>query len=238
MLLVARRDLGAYFNSYWGYAVIAAVLVIDGLLFNAFALGDEAKYSAKVIEDFFFWSFGLTAIASVFMTMRVVAEERQTGTIVLIDSSPVAPWQFVGGKYISAMSVMTVLVVSTIYMPALVFVNGKVSYGHLVSGYTGLLLVAAACCALGTLASSVSRSQLVAGVISASTVGFFVLGWMVAKVTDPPLNDLFSYMSFFDRHFRGFGRGQVNTEDVIFYLSVVFVALMLASRFMAARRWR
>jgi len=235
---VARRDLGAYFNSYWGYAVIAAVLVIDGLLFNAFALGDDAKYSSKVIEDFFFWSFGLTAIASVFMTMRVVAEERQTGTIVLIDSSPVAPWQFVGGKYISAMSVMTVLVVSTIYMPALVFVNGKVSYGHLVSGYTGLLLVAAACCALGTLASSVSRSQLVAGVISASTVGFFVLGWMVAKVTDPPLNDLFSYMSFFDRHFRGFGRGQVNTEDVIFYLSVVFVALMLASRFMAARRWR
>ena len=235
---MARRDLGAYFNSYWGYAVIAAVLVIDGLLFNAFALGDDAKYSSKVIEDFFFWSFGLTAIASVFMTMRVVAEERQTGTIVLIDSSPVAPWQFVGGKYISAMSVMTVLVVSTIYMPALVFVNGKVSYGHLVSGYTGLLLVAAACCALGTLASSVSRSQLVAGVISASTVGFFVLGWMVAKVTDPPLNDLFSYMSFFDRHFRGFGRGQVNTEDVIFYLSVVFVALMLASRFMAARRWR
>ncbi|MBL4685531.1 MAG: ABC transporter permease subunit [Nannocystaceae bacterium] len=238
ILLVARRDLGAYFNSYWGFAVIAAVLVIDGLLFNAFALGNTAKYSAKVIEDFFYWSFGLTAIASVFMTMRLVAEERQTGTIVLIDASPIAPWQFVGGKYISAMVVMALLVLSTIYMPALVFVNGKVSYGHLVAGYSGLLLVAAACSAIGTLASAVARSQLVAGVISASMVGFFVLGWMVAKVTDPPLNDLFSYMSFFDRHFRGFGRGQINSEDVVFYLSIVFVSLMLASRFMAARRWR
>ena len=238
ILLVARRDLGAYFNSYWGYAVIAAVLVIDGLLFNAFAVGSEAKYSSNVIEDFFFWSFGLTAIASVFMTMRLIAEERQTGTIVLVDSSPVAPWEFVGGKYLSAMIVMSALVLATVYMPALVFVNGKVSYGHIVAGYVGLLLVSAACCGIGAFASAIARTQLVAGVISAAVIGFFVLGWMVAKVTDPPLNELFSYVSFFDRHFRNFGRGQINTEDVVYFVSIAFVFLMLATRFMGARRWR
>ena len=238
MLLVARRDLGAYFNSYWGFVIIAAVLVIDGLLFNAWALGDEAKYSSKVIEDFFYPSFGLTATASVFVTMRLIAEERQTGTIVLVDSSPVSPGQFVGGKFLSALFVMALLVLATIYMPALVFVNGKVSYGHLVAGYTGLLLVAAACCGIGTLASAISRHQLVAGVISAALVVFFVLAWLLAKVTDPPIKDLISYLSFYDRHFRPFGRGQINTEDVVFFLSITFVSLMLASRFMAARRWR
>jgi len=238
MLLVARRDLGAYFNSYWGFAVIAAVLVIDGLLFNAFALGDEAKYSSKVIEDFFFYSFGLTVIASVFMTMRLVAEERQTGTVVLVDSSPVSPGQFIGGKFLSALIVMSALVLATIYMPALVFVNGKVSYGHLVAGYFGLLLVAAACCGIGTLASAISRSQLVAAIISAAVISFFVLAWALAKVTDPPLKDIISYLSLYDRHYRPFSRGQINIEDVVFFVSIAFASLMLASRFMAARRWR
>jgi len=137
MLLVARRELAAYLNSYWGYAVIAAVLVIDGLLFNAFALGNQPKYSSKVIEEFFYFSFGTTVIASILLTMRLVAEERQTGTIVLIDSSPLGAWQLIGGKYLSAMVVLATMVLATMYMPALVFVNGKVSYGHIFAGSPG-----------------------------------------------------------------------------------------------------
>lgn len=238
MLLVARRDLAAYLNNYWGYAVIAAVLVIDGLLFNAFALGDKPKYSSQVMEEFFYFSFGTTIIASILLTMRLIAEERQTGTIVMVDSSPLSGWQLVGGKYVSAMVVLGSLVLLTLYMPALVFVNGKVSYGHIVAGYTGLLLVAGATAAIGTFASTVSRSQLVAGFVSVAVVVFFLVTWLLAKVADPPLKDVLSYLSFFDRHYRGFMRGQINTEDVLYYLSLAFGFLMLSSRFVAARRWR
>jgi ABC-2 type transport system permease protein len=238
MLLVARRDLAAYLNGYWGYAVIAAVLIIDGLLFNAFALGDSPKYSSKVIEEFFYFSFGTTIIASILLTMRLFAEERQTGTIMLVDSSPLSDWQLVGGKYVSAMVVLGGMVLLTVYMPALVFVNGKVSYGHIVAGYTGLLLVAGATAAIGTFTSTVSRSQLVAGFISVATVVFLLITWLLAKVADPPLKDILSYLSFFDRHYRGFMRGQINTEDVVYYLSIIFVFLMLSTRFLAARRWR
>jgi ABC-2 type transport system permease protein len=238
MLLVARRDLAAYLNNYWGYAVIAAVLIIDGLLFNAVALGDAPKYSSKVIEEFFYFSFGTTIIASILLTMRLFAEERQTGTIVLVDCSPLSDWQLVGGKYLSAMAVLGAMVLLTVYMPALVFVNGKVSYGHIVAGYTGLLLVAGATAAIGTFTSTISRSQLVAGFISVAIVVFLLITWLLAKVADPPLKDILSYLSFFDRHYRGFMRGQINTEDVIYYLSIIFVSLMLSSRFLAARRWR
>lgn len=238
MMLVARRELAAYLNSYWGYAVIAAVLVIDGLLFNAFALGNTAKYSSKVIEEFFYFSFGTTVIASILLTMRLIAEERQTGTIVLIDSSPLGAWQLIGGKYLSAMTVIATMVLATMYMPALVFVNGKVSYGHIFAGYTGLLLVAGSVAAIGTFASAISRSQLVAGFASVVLTVAFLVMWLLAKVADPPLVDVFSYLSLFDRHFRGFMRGQINTDGVIFYLSISFVFLMLASRFMAGRRWR
>lgn len=238
MLLVARRDLAGYLNSLWGYAVIAALLLVEGLFFNGFALGNQPKYSSKVIEDFFYLTFGITTAASILLTMRLVAEERQTGTIVLIDSSPVSSWQLIGGKYLSAMLVLGAMVAATAYMPALVFVNGKVSYGHIFAGYLGVMLVMAAVAAIGTFASAVSRSQLVAGFTSVALTVSLVVMWLVAKVADPPIADIFSYLSLFERHFRGFMRGQINSEDVVFYLSIAFLFLMLASRFMAARRWR
>lgn len=238
MLLVARRDLAGYLNSMWGYAVIAAVLLIDGLLFNAFAVGDQPKLSSKVIEEFFYFSFGTTVIASILLTMRVVAEERQTGTIVLVDSSPLTDWQIIGGKYLSAMIVIAAMIALTVSMPALVFVNGKVSYGHIHAGYLGLLLVAMAVTAVGTFSSAIARSQLIAGFASVVLVVFLLVMWLLAKVADPPLKDVFSYLSLFDRHYRGFMQGKINLDDVVFYLSIVFVSLVLASRFMAARRWR
>lgn len=238
LLLVARRELAAYFNSYWGWVVIAVILLIDGLLFNAVAMGDKPKYSSEVIEEFFWVSFGCTVIASLPVTMRLFAEEKQTGTMVLLDGAPLSRWQLVGGKYLSAMLVMAVLVLATLYMPALVFVNGKVSYGHIFAGYLGLMLVAAAATAVGTLGSAVARNQIVAFIVSALLLAFLVLAWLLAKVADPPLKDVISYLSFYDRHFRGFGEGKINLESVVYFLSVAFVSLLMSSRFLAARRWR
>ncbi len=238
MLLVARRDLAAYLNNYWGYAVIAAVLLVDGLLFNAVAIGSTARYSSEVIEKFFWSSFGVTAVTSVLLTMRLVAEERQTGTLTLLDSCPLRPWQVIGGKYTAAMGVLLFMIASTIFMPALVMVNGKVSGGQLFAGYLGLALVAAACAAIGTFFSSISRSQLVAGFLTLVVVGVFVLAWLLAKISDPPLQDIFSYIGFYDRHFASFGKGQINTEDIVFFVSIAFGFLMLSTRFMAARRWK
>ena len=74
-LTIARRDFAAYFNTPWGHAVIAAILLVDGLLFNAYALGTSAKYSADVLTEFFYFSAGTTIIASVILTMKLFAEE-------------------------------------------------------------------------------------------------------------------------------------------------------------------
>lgn len=236
--MVARRDLAAYLNNVWGYAVIAILLVLEGLMFNAFALTERPKYSAQVIEEFFYLTFGFVCFAAVILTMRVIAEERQTGTLVLLDSSPLQPWQIIGGKYVAVMSVLLFLIACTIYMPGLVFVNGKVSFGHLFAGYLGLGLLAAATAGLGTLASTISRSQLVAGIVGAVMVTTLVVAWFLAKIVDPPLKDIFSYASLLDAHYRGFMEGKINTEDVVFFVSIAFVGLTLSTRFMAARRWR
>jgi ABC-2 type transport system permease protein len=81
IMLVARRELGAYLNSIWGYVVVAVVLALNGLFFNAFAVSNRPRLSADVLEDFFYYSFGFTAVAGVLLTMRLLAEERQTGTM-------------------------------------------------------------------------------------------------------------------------------------------------------------
>lgn len=237
--LVTRRELSSYFNSIWGYIVAAVILIIDGLLFNAFALTDRPRLSFEVLRDFYYFSFGTTTIAAILLTMRLVAEEKQNNTIVLLDSSPLSDWQIIGGKFLSALLFLSLLILATAYMPAMIMVNGKVSLGHVMSGYLGLILVGAAVTAIGTFASTLSRSQLVAAVIGSVVTVFLLISWLLAKVADAPLDSVLSYLSLFDRHFRtSFMEGRIETKDVVYLLSLTFGFLMLATRVFGARRWK
>ena len=74
--LLVRRELRSYFDTSWGWIILALVLVLDGLLFNAFALGTRERYSANVLSDFFYFSSGTTMIAGILLTMRLIAEDR------------------------------------------------------------------------------------------------------------------------------------------------------------------
>lgn len=238
LTLVTRRELARYFNSMWGYIVAAVILVINGLLFNAFALTASPRYSFEVLRDFFYFSFGTTTIASILLTMRLVAEERQTNTIVLLDASPLSDWQIIGGKWLSAMVFLLILLVATLYMPAMIFVNGKVAVGHILSGYLGLLLVGSATTAIGTFTSTLSRSQLVAAVLGGVITVFMLIAWLLARIAEPPLDQILAYMAFFDRHFRTtFMEGAIHTRDIVFYVTVTFAFLMAATRTFASRRW-
>jgi ABC-2 type transport system permease protein len=236
-LLIARRDFQAYFNTAWGYVVIAVLLLIHGLLFNALAMESKAKYSADVLEEFFYLSSGFTMIAAIILTMRLFAEERSSGTMVLLDTAPVRPVQVVLGKFMAGMGIVLVLLGLSIYMPALIFVNGKVSLGHIFSGYLGLVLLACAVVAIGTWGSSLTRIQFVGGAIAGVVTAVLVLMWALGKVSDPPLDDLTSYLSLFDKHFQPFMQGRVNTQSIVFYLSLCFAFLLLSVRSLRGRRW-
>ena len=237
ILLVARRDLWAYINTVWGWTILALALLFDGLFFNAFALTNTAKYSADVLDQFVFLTSGITLTAAVLITMRLFAEERQTGTIVLLDSSPLSEAQIVLGKYLSGMGFLTVFLILTGYMPAMIFVNGKVSPEQIAVGYAGILLMASAGVAIGTWASALSRNQLLAAVISAAVTVFFVGCWWGARLLDPPFKAVVSYVAFFDQQLKPFQQGRLDTQGVVFFLSLTFAFLLLANRSLIARRW-
>ncbi len=237
VLLIARRDFQAYFNTAWGYVVIAVVLLINGVLFNAFAMKSTARYSTDVLEDFFYFASGTTMIAAIILTMRLFAEERSEGTMVLLDTAPVNDMQVVLGKFLAGLAMVTILLLLTLYMPGLIFVNGKVSMGQIGAGYLGLFLLGCSVVAIGTWGSSVSRVQFAGAAIAGVVTVALLLMWLVGRISDPPLDDILSYLSLFDKHFQPFMQGRVNTESVVYYLSVAFAFLLLSVRSLRGRRW-
>jgi ABC-2 type transport system permease protein len=236
--LIARRELGSYLRSMTGYVIAALVLVVDGLLFQAWVLGGPDRLSAEVLGQFFWISSGVTMISSVFISMRLLAEERQTGTLVVLTSSPVHDWQIVLGKFLSAFIFLGMITLATLYIPGLIFVNGKVSIGHMAAGYIGLLLLGGASLAVGTFGSALARTQVLAAIISGVLMVALVACWLLARVMERPFSDVFAAMSIFFRHFPPFQSGQVHLRDVVYYLAVIYFALFAATRVLESRRWR
>ena len=236
VILLARRELATFLNTWWGWAILAMVLLIDGLLFNAFAMGSAPRFSADVLEDFFYFSSGTTMVAGVLITMRLLAEERQTGTIVLLETAPIREWQIVLGKYLGAVGFLALITALTIYMPILIQVNGKVSWGQIGAGYMGLLGLGGAAVAIGTYGSALARNQLLAAVIGGVILVLMLLGWLLGRITEAPIADVMSYSALFDRHFQPFMRGRINTESIVFFGSVIFAFLLLSTRVLQSRR--
>ncbi|AKF80169.1 ABC-2 type transport system permease protein [Myxococcus fulvus] len=237
-LLIARRELSGYLRTLSGYVVIAVILALNGLFFNAYALGGASKRSAEVLSQFFYYSSGFTIVASVFISMRLLAEERQTGTLPLLYSSPLRDRDIVLGKFLAGFAFLALYVLCTLYMPVLVLVNGKVSWGHVGAGYLGLLLLGSASLAVGTFGSALAKNQLLAAITSAVMLVALILCWLLARITEQPLADVFSAMSLWNQHFPPFQSGLIHVRDVVYYLVVTYVALFAATRVLEARRWR
>ena len=237
-LLIARRELAAWLRTLQGYAIIAVVLAVDGLLFNTYALGGVSKRSSEVLALFFTFSSGTTMVASVFISMRLLAEERQAGTLPLLSSSPVTEGEVVLGKFLSALAFLALLTLCTGFMPLLVRVHGRLSLGHIAAGYLGLLLLGSASLAIGTLGSALARNQVLAAVFSGSMLVALLTCWLLARVTEQPLADVFSALALWNEHFQPFQAGVVHVRDVVYYLLVTYVALFAATRVLEARRWR
>lgn len=237
VLLIARRELAAYLRTMSGYIIIAGVLFVDGLMFNAFSLGTGTRTSSEVISDFFYFSSGSTMFCAVLLSMRLLAEERQNGTLNLLYSSPVRDVEIVLGKYLSALVFLALFLLTTSYMPLLVMTVGKVSLGQIAAGYFGLLLLGSACLAVGTFGSALTKSQVLAAILSGVMVVSLVISWLLVRVTDRPLTEVFGALAIYG-HFKPFESGLVHLKHVAYFVLVTYVALFGATRVLEARRWR
>lgn len=236
VLLIARRELFAYLRSPLGAVIIAGALLIDGLWF--YYQATLKLVSVEILQQFIWVASGTTMASSLFLSMRLFAEERQTGTLVLLNTSPVRDWEIVLGKYLSALSVILVLTACTAYLPALILVHGKISWGHVLVGYVGIVLIGSAAISIGLFGSALARSQVVAIIISAAILGALILLWVVARAMDPPLNRFFSALAIHHENFRPFMAGRLELGSVAYYLAMTYFFLLASMKVLEARRWR
>jgi ABC-2 type transport system permease protein len=236
--LIARREIAAYFNTWTGYIITIAYLVITSSLFHAMVAGSQPKFSNQMLYDFFYFPGGVIIAAAIFLGMRLIAEEKQLGTAVLLFTSPISARQIIYGKFLSSLIILMILLLMSAYMPALIYVYGKISLGHLAAGYLCLLLLGACTLAVTLFMSTATSHQLVAAILGAVLIAVFLMIWMLADKVDPPFKNIFAYLAIHNDHFNGMANGIIHTRSLVYYFSFIWLFLEFSVRVLDARRWR
>ena len=236
--IIYRRELGTYLRSPFGWVIAAILLVIDGILFQGFAMSGE-QLSAIVLERYFYYASAMPLFGGVLLSFRLLSEERQNHSMVLLNTSPVRDSDIVLGKFFAALTFLAILLLLSIYMPIMIKVNGKISAAQLLVGYIGLLLVGGATLAIGLFGSALTRQQLIAAVASAAMVAVMCFIHVRAYKVDPPLKEVIEQVDLWWIHFQhGFMKGVLNIKDVVYYLATTYFFLLLSIKTLEAKRWQ
>ena len=233
-MVIARREINAYFNSPVAYIVVAAFTIIAGGIFFVFKffLTQEAS-----LRGFFETMPMLFMFLAPAITMRLIADEKASGTLELLITMPVRDWQVVLGKFLAAMALLATTLALTLVFAITVRALGPVDRGPTIGGYLGLLLMGGAYMAIGVMSSAFTRSSIVACIVAfVISLGLFIIGQATQYLPAGPLQGFASFIGI-GTHFDNISRGIIDTRDVIYYVSVMGICLLLATLSLESRRW-
>ncbi|MFH1533028.1 MAG: ABC transporter permease [Pseudomonadota bacterium] len=234
VLVIAKREFTAYFTSPIAYVAISVFLVVVGLKFfivdEFFEVGQASLRSLFDLLPIFFL-FYLPAIS-----MRLVAEEKRAGTFELVMTLPVTDAQIVLGKYLGAVGFLVVTLLLTVLYPALIGVLGNPDVGVIIGSYLGVFLLGAAYLAIGLMTSAWTTSQIVGYVLGAVLAALFYFQDLLVGLFWSGARRVMEFASM-GAHYANFTRGVVDSRDVVFFLSVITFALLVATFSLTSRRW-
>jgi ABC-2 type transport system permease protein len=252
ILTIAGRELKAYFVSPIAYVVFTVFFIISGwFFFNILSLYNlqslqAVRYPALMerlnLHEMVLrpHSYNLSIILLLMipvLTMRLWAEEKQSGTVELLLTSPLKLAEIVLGKYLSALTLLLVMMTLAFQYPLILIVFGNPEWGPIITTYLGLFLMGAAFLAVGFFASSLTENQTVAAIIGFGTLLFFwVISW-ASHTVGTTFGEVLSYLSLME-HFDQFSKGILDTKDIVFYLSFSFFGLFLTHRVIESHGWR
>lgn len=232
VLAIFRRDLRSYFNSPVAYVVIVVFLAIIGWFFtsNLFLMNVA---SLRVV-------FELVPLVFLFfipaITMRLLAEERKSGTLELLTTKPVLDLEIVLGKFLAAWALLAAALLPTLlYLVTMLFL-GSIDPGPVLTGYLGLLLMGAVYIGIGIFASSVTENQIVAFILSFLIILTLFLFDKVLMYVPEGLASTLEFLGI-DYHFGNIARGVIDTRNVIYFLSLLGFSLYLATVSLERRKW-
>ena len=249
--IVASKDFKTYFTSPIAYIVIAGFLLIMGWMFffnlthfnlqamqyKQFGGGKSVSITDGIIRPLYGNMNVIFLFLVPFITMRLFAEEKKLQTIQLLMTSPISLTEMILGKFLSALMLVGTMLGATLIYPIILMVCGNPDLGPICTSYLGTLLLSSCYVATGVFFSSMTENQIVAGALTfAAGLFFWLINW-AAQSAGPVFSDILDYLSLI-QHYNNFSQGIVDSTDVIYYVSFVFVSLFLTHRVLDSYRWR
>jgi ABC-2 type transport system permease protein len=249
---ITKKEIKTYFTSPIAYVAITVFLVLVGFFFysliswfnmQSMQLARYPQYLEQLNINQMVYSplFNNISIILLLMipliTMRLFAEEKKIKTDELLYTSPVSINQIILGKYFASLFVLLIMLLLTGVLSILTFAYGNPEPAPLLNGYLGLFLLGAAFMAIGIFFSSLTENQIVAAMLTfGALLLFWVLNW-AANSAGGIWQSVLNYISFF-QHFGDMTEGILDTTDLVYYLSFIFLGLFLTHSVIQSRRWR
>jgi len=252
ILAIAQKELRSYFSTPIAYIVIGFFALLFGYFFYAMLIifnqqslqlgglgggGGNVDINQQLIRPLFLNASVILLFVLPLITMRTYSEEKRSGTIELLLTSPVTDVQIIVGKFLGAMALYAAMLGITLIHMVLLFAWGNPEPKVVVMGYVGLLLMGGCFISVGLLISSLTKNQIVSGMV---TFAVFLLLWVInwiASFTGPTTQSVLNYLSITD-HFDDFTKGILDTKHLVYYFSVMSFGLFLTARSVDTERWK
>ena len=247
VLAIARKELSAYFSSPIAYVVIGFFALMFGFFYYSLLLyfdrqslqaaGQAVNVNEQFLRPVFLNATVIFLFVLPLVTMRTYSEEKRSGTIELLLTAPLTDLQIILGKFLGAMGLYAAMLAITLVHVGLLFVFGNPEWRPVATTYLGLLLMGGCFVSIGLLISSLTKNQIVAGMI---TFGVFLMLWVInwiASFMGPTAQQVLNYLSITD-HLDDFTKGIIDTKHLVYYVSFITFGLFLTARSVDTERWR
>lgn len=252
VLAVLRKELTMYFATPIFYLMGFFFLLLEGFLFYfiyfryfqtaSFQVAQNPQLASmldpfQVVFRSFFEDLGfIFLLITPILTMRLLAEERRSGTAELIFTYPLPDWAVIMGKFLAALAVFATFLLFTFCYPVIFAFLTEMDWGQVILGYVGVLLLGGACLALGLFASSLTTNQIIAAI---SAFVLLLLFWLIGAQQDvgSAPGGILAAISLRE-HLPNLAKGVIDTKDVLYYACFTYFFFFLTKRQLESRRWR
>ncbi|HQZ40309.1 MAG: ABC transporter permease subunit [Acidobacteria bacterium] len=251
ILAIAGKELRGYFASPIGYVLVGFYALLFGWFFYTLVAfferqsmqmamggqGGSLNINQMLVAPLLMNATVIMLLVFPLITMRTYAEEKRSGTMELLLTSPITDWQIILGKFIGALGLYAAMLAVTVVHMGVLFVFGTPEWKPIATGYLGLLLMGGSFLSLGLFISSLTRNQIVAGMI---TFSVFLLLWVINWVSSfvgPTAQAVLNTLSVTE-HFDDFAKGIIDTKHLVYYLSFIAMGLFLTMKSVDSERWR
>jgi gliding motility-associated transport system permease protein len=250
VIAIAKKELRSYFASPIAYIIIGFFALPFGVFFYLyltafvqqglqmqFGGGGSMNINQQVIRYVLQNASVIILFVMPMITMRTYSEEKRSGTVELLLTSPISDVEIILGKFFGALGLYVAMLLVTLLYIGILFVYGSPEWRPLIACYLGLLLMGGAFLSLGLFISSTTNNQIVAGIVSFIVfLMLWIVGWF-ADSAGPTFGPLTQYLSITE-HFDDFSKGVIDTKHVLYYLSLITFGLFLTAKSVDSERWR